>query len=293
MENLEKEKATEKDFFRYTVAVFTTAMPNIRNILGKEPDFTSESGSKYWYTDEGVYRMSDHWGEVKTCVWVLHKVPKKRIKHKNVLGFCKWENFSYMREYLLEEKYRGEYCGTEDTPVIPEDMRDECFLAFEFGEFYDTIIDFDNRIPIDEHPNHKSDFINIVENFDYCSTWDLCKSLNASRSFTKMNEFIGSRIDKYFTKDSTYKDLLPMLESLNSNSIHIEMELINYIGYPSHQYFRIQGDEVIFFDIDRYLDIETELYRLRLNDKKIFNERKIKNLCYISTICKEYDDIKY
>ena len=202
MQKLEKEKATEKDFFRYTVAVFTTAMPNISDILHKKPDFVSESSSKYWYTDEGVYRMSDHWSEIRTCVWVLHKAPKKRVKHQNVLAFCKWEDFGNIQEYILDEKYRGDYCNAEDIPVIPEDRRDECFLAFEFGEFYNTFIDFDKRVPIDEHPKHKSDFINLVENFDYYYAEQLNEKLSSSRSFTRMNEIIGGRLNKKFTTAS-------------------------------------------------------------------------------------------
>ncbi len=35
------------------------------------PNFVSDSGSKYYYTDKGVYRVSDHWGNVKTCNWAI------------------------------------------------------------------------------------------------------------------------------------------------------------------------------------------------------------------------------
>lgn len=48
--------------------------------------------SEYWYTEDGVYRMSDHWGKCKTCYWTLDG--KEVNDDLDVLiGFCKWENF--------------------------------------------------------------------------------------------------------------------------------------------------------------------------------------------------------
>lgn len=36
------------------------------------PDFESNSGSKYWYTESGVIRVSTHWGlGISSCNWHL------------------------------------------------------------------------------------------------------------------------------------------------------------------------------------------------------------------------------
>lgn len=55
----------------------------------------SKVSSQYWYTKEGVYRKSDHWGSnVASCDWILDGVGKSKLKKfsKPVVGFIKWEN---------------------------------------------------------------------------------------------------------------------------------------------------------------------------------------------------------
>ena len=84
-----------------------------------EPDYVSKSGSRYWYTDQGVYRESDHFGHgVRSCDWTLdgygygyrmHLWPDPSspsgwmidggFMHEEeeigvyVCGFCPWEGF--------------------------------------------------------------------------------------------------------------------------------------------------------------------------------------------------------
>ncbi len=48
-------------------------------------------GSKFWYTAEGVYRLSDWWGKCRDCFWSLDNTPNAG---EIVLGFCKFEDFS-------------------------------------------------------------------------------------------------------------------------------------------------------------------------------------------------------
>jgi hypothetical protein len=48
-----------------------------------------KNGSKYWYTEDGVYRQADHWGEIKTCNWVI----LDENNYKEITAYCKWENF--------------------------------------------------------------------------------------------------------------------------------------------------------------------------------------------------------
>jgi hypothetical protein len=38
----------------------------------RSPDYISRSGSQYWITDEVIFRYSDHWGFVGTCLWNIN-----------------------------------------------------------------------------------------------------------------------------------------------------------------------------------------------------------------------------
>jgi hypothetical protein len=100
-------KITEKNFHIKTDAQFISCeMPT------RKADYVSESGSKYFYTKEGVIRVSDHWGsQIATCNWHLDvdnleryqkEVTREGItyigsfyKAKVVAGFCKFEDFKY------------------------------------------------------------------------------------------------------------------------------------------------------------------------------------------------------
>lgn len=53
------------------------------------PDYVSFSGSAYWDRGDRVIRVSDHWGLVATCKWL--------IEHESVLVFtaaeCYYDDF--------------------------------------------------------------------------------------------------------------------------------------------------------------------------------------------------------
>ena len=63
---------TFDDFHIDTTGVWEKVDDNVE-IKNREPDFTSPSGSAYWYDRENgvVYRTSDHWGRVRSCYWDL------------------------------------------------------------------------------------------------------------------------------------------------------------------------------------------------------------------------------
>jgi len=98
---------TKENFYIKTDANFTSCvMPTT------EPDYVSESGSKYYYTTDGVIRVSDHWGsQIASCNWHLdmdnlEKYQKEVTRHGItymgtfykalvVAGFCKFSDFEY------------------------------------------------------------------------------------------------------------------------------------------------------------------------------------------------------
>lgn len=47
--------------------------------------------SRYWYTEEGVYRKSNHWGRCRNCHWTIDG--EELNSDEEVVGYCKWEDF--------------------------------------------------------------------------------------------------------------------------------------------------------------------------------------------------------
>lgn len=59
---------------------------------------TDNISSEYWFTENGVFRYSDHWNLVKTCFWKINRNNKtnsdfKMIHTPAILGYAKWEDF--------------------------------------------------------------------------------------------------------------------------------------------------------------------------------------------------------
>lgn len=162
-------KTINKDnFHKNTFAIFKKVDESL--IKGLKPDYISEkthyvsfggelfkaTSSEYYYTKDGVYRYSEHWGYCRSCMWILEEEIKNLIEtiqstYNNkefddfVLGFCSWDNF-----YNIIEK------NVED---IPENTK---YFALEFKEVFITRKK-DNITPIIEHPNHKANRIKTID----------------------------------------------------------------------------------------------------------------------------------
>ena len=58
----------------------------------KSAHYKSKSGSLYYYTKEGVYRYSNHWGRVANCRWSIEEI--EDYKNQNYyVGYANWEDF--------------------------------------------------------------------------------------------------------------------------------------------------------------------------------------------------------
>jgi hypothetical protein len=78
-------------FFKYSRAIWTPVEKPLR-----KPDYVSESGSEYWYSDEGVIRYSGHWGKVASCRWELegHGMDDAvKTYYQYTAAFCPWHKF--------------------------------------------------------------------------------------------------------------------------------------------------------------------------------------------------------
>ena len=87
---MEKNFRPSHNSFKNTFCVFNeVAMCKIK---GLTLQFQSKAGSSYYYTNEGMYRISNHWGRLANSKWRLIPLqPESESKYK--LGFATWESF--------------------------------------------------------------------------------------------------------------------------------------------------------------------------------------------------------
>ncbi len=79
-----------------------------------EYHYKSKSGSLYFYTEEGVYRYSNHWGRVANCRWKISGIEayKNQIYY---VGYSNWIEF-----YPLNNSEKVHYVKTN---VETEDLK--------------------------------------------------------------------------------------------------------------------------------------------------------------------------
>jgi hypothetical protein len=92
--------------FKNTFCVFQEIEAKV---IEKMPvQFESKAGSRYFYTESGMYRLSNHWGRLANSKWRLEPMePETTFKTK--LGFAGWNEFypdnSEEELYYLEANY--------------------------------------------------------------------------------------------------------------------------------------------------------------------------------------------
>lgn len=80
----------KNNFFKHTFCEFTEID---KIFLTQHPThFKSKAASSYSYTEEGVYRYSNHWGRVANCRWKI-KTAQKHQSQEYYLGYAKWIDF--------------------------------------------------------------------------------------------------------------------------------------------------------------------------------------------------------
>ena len=84
------KKFNQYNFYRHTFCIFYEVENN--TIENLKINYKSKSGSSYYYTDDGVYRKSNHWGRAANCRWKLEA--NSNLKNKNSrVGYAKWSDF--------------------------------------------------------------------------------------------------------------------------------------------------------------------------------------------------------
>ena len=92
--------------FKNTFCVFQEVLPN--HIEGMTVQYDSKSGSKYFFTKEGMFRLSNHWGRLANSKWRLEPMePETDSKFK--IGYAAWNEFypdnAEEELYYLEANY--------------------------------------------------------------------------------------------------------------------------------------------------------------------------------------------
>lgn len=87
---MKKQFKPSPNSFKNTFCVFEECP--IEAVADLSIQFESKSGSTYYYTSEGMFRLSTHWGRLANSKWRLTPM-EPETKSKLKLGFAKWTCF--------------------------------------------------------------------------------------------------------------------------------------------------------------------------------------------------------
>ena len=92
--------------FKNTFCVFQEI--EVKAIEKLPIQFESKAGSRYYYTESGMYRLSNHWGRLANSKWRLEPMEPETTS-KTKLGFASWNEFypdnAEEELYYLEANY--------------------------------------------------------------------------------------------------------------------------------------------------------------------------------------------
>ena len=91
-----QKKYNKHNFHKHTFCEFTEV--DATTISNIEWHYKSKSGSGYCFTEQGVYRISNHWGRAANCRWRLISNSRTNSSSKinnsqHRIGFAKWTDF--------------------------------------------------------------------------------------------------------------------------------------------------------------------------------------------------------
>lgn len=78
------------NFHKHTFCIWKEVLPVA--IKDLKISYTSQSGSRYIFTADGLYRISNHWGRVANCHWRLIPLAEFKNQH-NIVAFASWSDF--------------------------------------------------------------------------------------------------------------------------------------------------------------------------------------------------------
>ena len=118
----------QQNFFKHTFCEFK----EIKDFdIPENAHFKSKSKSMYFYTKEGVYRKSNHWGRVANCRWKI--IANTTYKNQDlIIGFAQWSDFypinSTGKIFSIVVNY------ADKTAKLQPKIRNDSPLLFTFNE---------------------------------------------------------------------------------------------------------------------------------------------------------------
>ena len=79
------------NFHKHTFCEFQEVTSN--EIVTLPLSYKSKSGSSYYFTEKGVYRVSNHWGRAANCRWRLKSEATKVNNTNERIGYALWTDF--------------------------------------------------------------------------------------------------------------------------------------------------------------------------------------------------------
>jgi hypothetical protein len=103
---MEKSFRPNPNSFKNTFCVFQEI--DVKVIEKMPIQFESKAGSHYYYSESGMYRLSNHWGRLANSKWRLEPMEPETTS-KTKLGFASWNDFypdnTEEELYYLEVNY--------------------------------------------------------------------------------------------------------------------------------------------------------------------------------------------
>lgn len=87
---MQKNFKPHPNSFKNTFCIFNEVPSNA--IKGLKKQFESKAGSSYYYTEAGMYRVSNHWGRLANSKWRLIACDPE-TDSKTKIGFAAWSEF--------------------------------------------------------------------------------------------------------------------------------------------------------------------------------------------------------
>ena len=129
---------TRFNFFKHTFAIFQKVQQPTDFV---KPHYVSKHGSRYFFTTNGVYRYSNHWGRVGNCRWRLNGID---FKQQTIYwGFCTWDKFYKNNEtdalFFIEKVENNRYSynhilNTTDTTIIKRNANETAKVLKKINE---------------------------------------------------------------------------------------------------------------------------------------------------------------
>ena len=87
---MQKNFRPHPNSFKNTFCVFHEVL--LSEVEGLKIQFESKAGSTYYYTEVGMYRVSNHWGRLANSKWRLVAM-EPETPSKTKIGFATWNEF--------------------------------------------------------------------------------------------------------------------------------------------------------------------------------------------------------